>query len=497
MKRPFPEALFCYYNNYRDKSVKLHDIGPDHMKKLKVLVDYGLDIDDGSKRLSSCEDAAKKIVGRKGQVPEVNYNNAEISLAMMSDIDRHGAEALSRWKNPQQYYAEYKEKREKESAERQRQQEIAQERLKAKKQAVSSYIASRPDLSKALNEVVKIGAEREAVYSFISKNGFGRLCETGRNNTFYQSKTCLSEWKVVRRQASSHYSSLDSAYKKQRDWFAGLFGQNASVAAAVVDDRAARTPSDKTVKQQYAPIEQQLIRITESEARSERAESRRREQQQMADFMNHIQTTFERTNRMLDRNMAQTHRVVNQAYASQRVRDVSTGSGYRVHRAPAMRDLNKELEEIDRSFDVSASERSGEKDSRQVAAGGAASSSNAGKKECVARSESTGPKPNVPKRYCQYVFADYTDNASFSLEDYGNEFMEESHSEESAKETLAFELLQQAKKQCKSKGYSRVHHNETYEFNEVAVTVGQCKENNRLGSTFYICGGTASFICAR
>ena len=38
MKRPFPEALFCYYNNYRDKSVKLHDIAPDHIKKLKVLM---------------------------------------------------------------------------------------------------------------------------------------------------------------------------------------------------------------------------------------------------------------------------------------------------------------------------------------------------------------------------------------------------------------------------------------------------------------------------
>ena len=313
------------------------------------------------------------------------------------------------------------------------------------------------------------------------------------NNAFYQSKTCLSEWEVVRRQARSHKSSLDAAYKKQRDWFAGLFGQNAGVAAAVVDDRVASTPSDKNVKQQYAPIEQQLIRITESEARAERAESRRREQQQMADFMNHIQTTFDRTNRMLDRNMAQTHRVVNQAYASQRVRDVNSSSGYRERSAPAMRDLNKKLEEIDHSFEVSADGRSEEEGARQIAA----SPSNAGKKECIAQSESSGPKPDVPKRYCQYVFADYADNASFSLDDYSSEFMKESHSKESAKESLAFELLQEAKKKCKSKGYSRVHHNETYEFNEVAVTVGQCKENNRMGSTFYLCGGTASFICAR
>ena len=269
-----------------------------------------------------------------------------------------------------------------EAAERKRQQEMAQKRRNTKKQAVSSYIASRPDLSQALGQVVQIGSEKKAVDSFIRKNGFGRLCETGSNNTFYQSKSCLSEWEVVRRQASSHYSSLDSTYKKQRDWFAGLFGQNASVAAAVVDDRAARTPSDKTVKQQYAPIEQQLIRITESEARSERAESRRREQQQMADFMNHIQTTFERTNRMLDRNMAQTHRVVNQAYASQRVRDVSSSSGYRVRSAPAMRDLNKELEEIDRSFDVSASSGSGGMKSGGVATAGAGSSGKSAYRVC-------------------------------------------------------------------------------------------------------------------
>lgn len=37
----------------------------------------------------------------------------------------------------------------------------------------------------------------------------------------------------------------------------------------------------------------------------------------------------------------------------------------------------------------------------------------------------------------------------------------------------------------------------SFEYNEVAVRVNECKENNRMGSTFYLCGGTASFICAR
>ncbi|WP_417214918.1 hypothetical protein [Alcanivorax sp.] len=346
------------------------------INKLKILSEYGAKT--GNRELEACDRIAR-IVGISDK-----------KEMLIEDIRRHGMkEALNLWSNPDEYFEiaiarekEEEERREIEAAERQRQQEIAQEKLNAKKKAISSYIASRPDLSQAMEEVVQIGAEKKAIDSFIRKNGFGRLCETGRNNTFYQSKTCLSEWEVVRGQARSHKSSLDAAYKKQRDWFAGLFGQNAGVAAAVVDDRVASTPSDKNVKQQYAPIEQQLIRITESEARAERAESRRREQQQMADFMNHIQTTFDRTNRMLDRNMAQTHRVVNQAYASQRVRDVNSSSGYRERSAPAMRDLNKELEEIDRSFDVSASSGSGGMKSGGVATAGAGSSGKSAYRVC-------------------------------------------------------------------------------------------------------------------
>lgn len=352
-----PDTVYGRELEFDDSSVKI----------LRVLIEYGAEFD--SEKIAECrKDLSRSLeyLSRSGPYIKLKDWQKKLSkelqkkLMFLNDFEEMGInKALSLWENPDQYFAVAMERKEREEAERKRQQEIAQEKLNAKKQAISFYIASRPDLNQALDEVVQIGSQRKAVDSLISNNGFGRLCETGSNNTFYQSKSCLSEWEVVRRQASSHYSSLDSTYKKQRDWFAGLFGQNASVAAAVVDDRVARTPSDKNVKQQYAPIEQQLIRITESEARAERAESRRREQQQIADFMNHIQSTFDRTNRMLDRNMAQTHRVVNQAYASQRVRDVSTGSGYRVRSAPAMRDLNKELKEIDRSFEVSASSGSG------------------------------------------------------------------------------------------------------------------------------------------
>ncbi|MEP5232881.1 MAG: hypothetical protein ABJQ78_15760 [Alloalcanivorax sp.] len=124
------------------------------------------------------------------------------------------------------------------------------------------------------------------------------------------------------------------------------------------------------------------------------------------------------------------------------------------------------------------------------------SASNA-KAPCVAHSESGQEVPNVPDRYCRKVFADYTGNVEFGLDEYSSEFMDESHSVDSAEETLAFKLLQKAKKQCSRRGYDRVHHDETFEYNEVAVRVNECKENNRMGSTFYLCGGTASFICAR
>ena len=124
------------------------------------------------------------------------------------------------------------------------------------------------------------------------------------------------------------------------------------------------------------------------------------------------------------------------------------------------------------------------------------SASNA-KAPCVAHSESGQEMPNVPDRYCRKVFADYTGNVEFGLDEYSSEFMDESHSVDSAEETLAFKLLQKAKKQCSRRGYDRVHHDETFEYNEVAVRVNECKENNRMGSTFYLCGGTASFICAR
>lgn len=255
-------------------------VNDDSINKLKLFSEYGTKATRSD--LFKCDLEAK-------------YSRLSDKKKMLiEDISKHGMkEALELWSKPDEYFEiaiarekEEEERRKAEAAERKRQQEIAQKRFKAKKQAISSYIDSRPDLSQALNEVVQIGAEKKAVDSFLRGNMFGHLCETGSNNTFYQSKTCLSEWEVVRRQARSHKSSLDAAYKKQRDWFAGLFGQNAGVAAAVVDDRVASTPSDKNVKQQYAPIEQQLIRITESEARAERAESRRREQQQMADFMN-------------------------------------------------------------------------------------------------------------------------------------------------------------------------------------------------------------------
>jgi len=119
------------------------------------------------------------------------------------------------------------------------------------------------------------------------------------------------------------------------------------------------------------------------------------------------------------------------------------------------------------------------------------------KQACVARGESIGPMPHVPKQYCNLVFADYTGNTAVDWKDYRSEFNAESGSLEHARKGIQYPLLEKAKKQCKSRGYDRVHHPNTYAFNEVDYRVTDCKENNRMGSTFHLCIGTASFICAR
>jgi len=116
---------------------------------------------------------------------------------------------------------------------------------------------------------------------------------------------------------------------------------------------------------------------------------------------------------------------------------------------------------------------------------------------CVAQAESTGPMPNVPSQYCRLVFADYTGNTAIGWEDYTNEFNAESGSLENAKKNILYPLLEKAKMQCQSRGYDRVHHPDSFAYNQLDYQVTSCKENIRAGATFHLCIGRGSFICAR
>ena len=322
------------------------------VERIALIVRYGADLSIGNAEgLTPYESSIPaNSWARENQTPSQEAFSQFLFLA-----EKHGIEQAyaAHIKRKTSLAKEAKEKARAE-AERKHREEIAWKRKQAQKQAISSYIASHPDLNNALAEVVQIGREKKAVDSVLRENAFGKRCETGSNNTYFQSKTCISGWKTLKASAESHYSSLDSAYRKQRDWFSNLFGKSGGIVKELVDDRIGKASADDAVKQQYAPALRQLSSITAAEARAERAEMRRQEQQRMADFMNNIQNSFERTNQMLDRNMAQTQQVIHQAYASQRANE----SGYQSSSRYGMPELSDKLKDIDRRFDASATSES-------------------------------------------------------------------------------------------------------------------------------------------
>lgn len=490
--RTVKETIICDVDIF-NKSRYLTD---SKIKKLKLLYDYGAKFDEKAARrcwnaINNDLKVYKRAIDSTSNDPytvtvaEIEAVNAQ---AMLTFLENYIEKILGKdgfIKLLPKYFEIHEELLTNFQREEQRGRRMAAKQIQLKRRekmaAIKDYIDGDAGLRSALSNIAQLAAEKNAAEWMVLQNRFGAdECETRVDGEYFKSQACESSSQNLISQIKSHYSSLNSTYQKQRDWFIGLFGKNASLVEVIVDDRVDDVGSSDGIKQQYAPAFQQLRRITETEARAERSARKRQEQRMMAGFMRNIQSEFEKKNRMLDRNMARTQQTINQVYSAQRSSGANAGSGQRARSyTTGIQDLNRKLDEIDHSFEVSVSEVSETKS------------------KCVARSESTGPNPNVPEQYCQYVFADYTDNVSFSLGDYSNEFMRESHNKESAKETLGFELLKKAKKQCRAKGYSRVHHDKTYKYNQVEVSVGQCKENNRMGSISYLCGGTASFICAR
>ncbi len=338
------------------------------VKMLKLLSEHGAVY--GNKMIEQCRNVVEKEA--EGWVDSGSRAELKIwkrwqkKLLFLDDLEEYGLEkALNMWEKPDQYFSIAKKRREGDEAERKRLQALNERRRREKIAAIQSYINQDVFLTSALSDIAQIGAEKSTVEWILLQNRFGAdECETRVDGAYFKSKACESSAKSLISQIKTHYSTLNSTYQKQRDWFTGLFGKNASFVEEIVDDRVANVGSIDEIKQQYAPAFQQLRRITETEARAERSARKRQEQRLMADFMSNIQSTFERTNRMLDRNMARTQQTINQAYASQRSSGNYADSGYQVRsNAPAMRDLDKKLEDIDRSF----STNSGTKDRPDIA----------------------------------------------------------------------------------------------------------------------------------
>ena len=328
---------------------------------IKLLSEYGATFSD--EEITRCEEQVQKSIAnyeklirsfpeRTELVKEVGLleTQARETLALLDNIKERGLkQSLTQW--TVNYRKEQKGKVE-EAAERRRLAELKERKRRQKLAAIQSYIDQDASLTSALSDIAQRGAEKNTVEWILLQNRFGAdECETRVGGEYFKSKACESSAKTLISQIKSRYSSLNSTYQKQRDWFIGLFGKNASFVEEIVDDRVANVASTDEIKQQYAPAFKQLRGITDAEASAESSARKRQKQQMMADFMNNIQNTVERTNRMLDRNMAQTQQVVNQAYASQRSSGNYAGSGYQVRsNASAMRSLDKKLEEIDRSF---------------------------------------------------------------------------------------------------------------------------------------------------
>tara|TARA_B100001059_G_scaffold6300_1_gene5240 strand:- start:1634 stop:3520 length:1887 start_codon:yes stop_codon:yes gene_type:complete len=335
------------------------------IEKLNILIDSGAEFTD--EELQSCKknveyhlaDFQKEVRdypadGSGWPLAEIKALDARVVLDLLDSINKVGLkQALSLYpENRRKMFSLLEGQRKQRVAERKRLQELNERKRREKMSAIRAYINQDAGLSSALSDIAQLRAERSALEGILLRNRFGaKECETRVDGAHFKSNACESSWEALMGQVKNHYSSLNTTYRKQRDSFSSLFGKNSALVEELVDEHVADSPSTHKVRQQYAPAFRQLRRITDAEASAERSARKRQEQQMMADFMNNIQNTFDRTNRMLDRNMAQTQRVVNQAYASQRSSGDYAGSAPQVRaNAPAMQNLDKKLAEIDRSF---------------------------------------------------------------------------------------------------------------------------------------------------
>lgn len=350
MKRPFPEALFCYYDNYRDENVRLHRIGGDHIKKINLLVDKGLDFNEETD-LSSCQAAARKVTGGKGRVSEADHSNAELSLAIMSDIEKNGGEALARWENPKEAFVRNKEKERKAEEERKRLAAIAREKRRQKMAAIRGYFKQDSDLSSALGDVVQSGAYCQTISSMSStiRSGDGEArCSTTVGGSYFSSPNCEAYREQLSRHVADEKRPLCDAYKKQKSSLAGLFGKNADIVKSLIEQDVSNARLIEEIERVYQPEINRLARLRDKDAASERRAMDQASRQRMNNLMNYMQDSFTSTTKADQIIQRSVQNIQQQLYVranNQKMHEINVN----------LKDLDKKLDSIERQVSEKAS----------------------------------------------------------------------------------------------------------------------------------------------
>jgi hypothetical protein len=409
--------------------------------------------------------------------------------AFVNDVQEEGLEtALFNYHHREEIQAQARREKEVAEAERQRKRQVAREIARQKRELITRSFNENPDLRAALTSL-KESARPCFTLGDMYRKADDFNCIAMIEGSAYPSKSCEDYQRQLLSVIENQRDQICSPYRQQRKHIANLFAENSSIADSVIGKSLTDLSHTVDIERQYLSEIRRMKTIRDREIRSERAEEDRVYQQGIYNYMQSLQSSAganTAADQIIQKSVADTQRTL-----------------YAIDSAQKMAKINADLEAINKQLrnikttssppSAASSTPSYQSSSNQPAS----PQSVVTKKECVAQSESKGAMPNVPQRYCQYVFSDNTDTVKVNWDDYSNQFNEESGSLQQAQKNIGTPLLKKARQVCEGRGYKRVHHPETYQFNQVASQVTDCKENSRLGSTFHLCIGTASFICAR
>lgn len=399
------------------------------------------------------------------------------------DTQKSGVEvAHERWLNRDARLAAEAAQREREYK---RQAQLRKERRAVIRQAFNQD----PDLRKALSLLKRSAAPCQTLQNMARElDNFS--CDLWLGE-LYTSRACQRRQKQILSLNRQQSRQACGPYKKSRRQLAKLFGEHAQLADDVIGKALSGQRGVSEIEQAYRAELNTLTRIRNRETRGEKAEDERRYQQGVAHLAQYVQQSFGEK--------SAADKIIEQSVANTQQALFAIDRAHKAEKAKVdMAEINANMAAINARLKAASAAPTRAPAPAAAAPQSPAKSPGAvAKHECIAQSESKGPMPNVPQHYCHYVFADNTDNVSMKLDDYSSEFNAESGSVKHAESVLHSGLLKKATERCQAAGYSRVHHSQNFEFHKVAMGPSDCKENTRMGSTFYLCSGSGSFICAR